>query len=100
MPEAHPIITYSVVCQHVEHGELLETCLLDQEPRGFLSVLNVLGDYMGRKNKRSNTDLSRLAQKLHVPRAEVVKSQKEKSKLGVEPKGGEPLNSQAANIPM
>jgi hypothetical protein len=55
---------------------------------------------MGRKNKRSNTDLSRLAQKLHVPRAEVVKSQKEKSKLGVEPKGGEPLNSQAANIPM
>jgi topoisomerase IA-like protein len=59
-----------------------------------------LGDYMGRKNKRSNTDLSRLAQKLHVPRAEVVKSQKEKSKLGVEPKGGEPLNSQAANIPM
>jgi len=37
---------------------------------------------MGRKNKRSNTDLSRLAQKLHVPRAEVVKSAKEKSKTG------------------
>jgi hypothetical protein len=55
---------------------------------------------MGRKNKRSNTDLSRLAQKLHVPRAEVVKSQKEKSKLGVERKDGEPLNSPVGSIPM
>lgn len=81
-------------------GLWLNRDLLSLILRELLSVLNVLGDYMGRKNKRSNTDLSRLAQKLHVPRAEVVKSQKEKSKLGVEPKGGEPSNSQAANIPM
>jgi hypothetical protein len=63
-------------------GLWLKRDLLSLILRELLSVLNVLGDYMGRKNKRSNTDLSRLAQKLHVPRAEVVKSAKEKSKTG------------------
>ena len=81
----------------MEPGQLQEKCLLSQVQREFLSVPIVLRGYMGRKNRRSNSDISRLAQKLHIPRSEVVKSQKEKSKQEVVLPDGEPLNSQVEN---